>query len=118
MMRFITRMCWLTLLVITGVILAGFVTSNQGLISIRFWPTRAIMRAEIWVFVLATFGLGTITGATIFWFQTLSLKARLWSKAKQLSELEAQIEETEQELNDQRSSSHYGHQDERLLASK
>ena len=118
MMRFITRMCWLTLLVITGVILAGFVTSNQGLISIRFWPTRAIMRAEIWVFVLATFGLGTITGATIFWFQTLSLKARLWSKAQQLSELEAHIAETEQQFNEQRSSGNYGHQAQRLLASK
>ena len=118
MMRLITRMCWLTLLVITGVILAGFVTSNQGLISIRFWPTHVILRAEIWVFVLAAFGLGTITGATIFWFQTLSLKARLWSKAKQLSELEAHIEETEQQLNDQRSSGHYGHQAQRLLASK
>ena len=118
MMRFITRMCWLTLLVITGVILAGFVTSNQDLISIRFWPTHAIFRAEIWVFVLATFGLGTITGATIFWFQTLSLKARLWSKAKQLSELEAHIEETEQQLSDKRSSGHYGHQAQRLLASK
>ncbi len=118
MMRLISRMCWLTLLVITSVILAGFVTSNQGLISIRLWPTHAIMRAEIWVFVLATYGLGTITGATIFWFQTLSLKARLWSKAKQLSELEAHIEETEQELNYQRSSSHYGQQAQRLLASK
>ena len=118
MMRLITRMCWLTLLVITGVILAGFVISNQGLISIRIWPTHGILRAEIWVFVLATFGLGTITGATIFWFQTLSLKARLWSKAKQLSELEAHIEEKEQQLNDQRSSGHYGHQAQRLLASK
>lgn len=118
MMRLIIRMCWLTLLVITGVILAGFVTSNQGLISIRFWPTHAILRAEIWVFVLATFGLGTITGATIFWFQTLSLKARLWSKAKQLSELEAYIEETEQQLNGQLSSDHYGHRPQKLLASK
>ena len=117
-MRLIIRMCWLTLLVITGVILAGFVTSNQDLISIRFWPTHAIMRAEIWVFVLATFGLGTITGATIFWLKTLSLKARLWSKAKQLSELEAHIEETEQQLDDQRSLDHYGHQAQRLLASK
>ena len=117
-MRLITRMCWLTLLVITGVILAGFVTSNQGLISIRFWPTHAIMRAEIWVFVLATFGLGTITGATIFWFQTLSLKARLWSKAKQLSELEAHIEETEQQLNDQLLSGHFGHQAQKLFVSK
>ena len=117
-MRLIIRMCWLTLLVITGVMLAGFVTSNQDLISIRFWPTHAIMRAEIWVFVLATFGLGTITGATIFWFQTLSLKARLWSKAKQLSELEAHIEETEQQLNDQRSSGHHGHKAQRLLANK
>ena len=118
MMRLITRMCWLTLLVITGVILAGFVTSNQDLISIRFWPTYAILRAEIWVFMLATFGLGTITGATIFWFQTLSLKARLWSKAKQLSELEAHIEETEQQLNGQISSGHYAHQPKRFLASK
>ena len=109
-MRLITRMCWLTLLIITCVILAGFVTSNQGLISIRFWPTHAIIRAEIWVFVLATFGLGTITGATIFWFQTLSLKARLRSKTKQLSELEALIEEREQQLNDQRASGHSGHQ--------
>ena len=118
MMRLITRMCWLTLLVITGVILAGFVTSNQDLISIRFWPTRAILRAEIWVFMLATFGLGTITGATIFWLQTLSLKARLWSKAKQLSELEAHIEETEQQLNDRRTSGLYGHKAQSLLASK
>ena len=118
MMRLITRMCSLTLLVITGVIMAGFVTSNQGLISIRFWPTHTILRAEIWVFVLATFGLGTITGATIFWFQTLSLKARLWSKAKKLSELEAQIEETEQQLNDQHLSGHFGHQAQKLLASK
>ena len=117
-MRLITRMCWLTLLVITGFILTGFVTSNQGLISIHFWPTHAILRAEIWVFMLATFGLGTITGAIIFWFQNLSLKARLWSKAKQLSELEAHIEETEQQLNNQRSSEHYGHQAQRLLASK
>ena len=117
-MSLITRMCWLTLLVITGVILAGFVTSNQDLISIRFWPTHAILRAEIWVFVLATFGLGTITGATIFWFQTLSLKARLWSKAKQVSELKAHIEEKEQQLDDQRSSGDYGHQAQRLLASK
>ncbi len=117
-MRLITRMCWLTLLVITGVILAGFVTSNQGLISIRFWPTHFIMRAEIWVFVLASFGLGAITGATIFWFQTLSLKVHLWSKAKQLSELEAHIQETEEQPNDQRSSDHYGQQPQRLLASK
>ena len=117
-MSLITRMCWLTLLVITGVILAGFVTSNQDLISIRFWPTHAILRAEIWVFMLATFGLGTITGATIFWLQTLSLKARLWSKAKKLSELEAQIEETEQQLNDQHLSGHFGHQAQKLLASK
>ena len=109
-MRFITRMCWLILLVITGVILAGFVTSNQGLISIRFWPTHAIMRAEIWIFLLATFGLGTITGATIFWFQNLSLKARLWSKAKRISDLEAQIEETEQQLDDKRLSGDYGKQ--------
>ena len=118
MMRLISRVCWLTLLVVTGVILAGFVTSNQGLISIRFWPTHAIMHAEIWFFSLATFGLGTITGATIFWFQILSLKARLWSKAKRLSELQAHIEETEQQLNDQHSSGHYGHQTQRLLAKK
>ena len=117
-MSLITRMCWLTLLVITGVILAGFVTSNQDLISIRFWPTHAILRAEIWVFMLATFGLGTITGATIFWLQTLSLKARLWSKAKQLSELEARIEETEKQLNDNRLSGDYSYEVQRVLASK
>ena len=117
-MSLITRTCWLTLLVITGVILAGFVTSNQALISIRFWPTHTILRAEIWVFVLATFGLGTITGATIFWLQTLSLKARLWSKAKQLSELETHIEETKQELNDKRLSGYYGRQNQNVLASK
>ena len=110
MMRFINRMCWLALLVITGVMMAGFVTSNQDLVSIRFWPTRAIIRAEIWVFVLATFGLGTITGAAIFWFQNLSLKARLWSKSKQISELEAQIVKTEQLVNDKRLSGSYGQQ--------
>ena len=109
-MRFIIRMSWLALLVITGIMLSGFVTSNQHLISIRLWPTRAFMQAEIWVFVLATFGLGTITGAAIFWFQNLSLKARLWSKAKRISELEAQIKETEQQLDDKSLSGNYGKQ--------
>ena len=106
-MRFVTRMCWLVLLVVTGVMLAGFVTSNHDLIFIRFWPAHTVVRAEIWVFALATFGLGTITGATIFWFQNLSLRARLWSKAKQISELETHIEKTEQLLNDKRISGDY-----------
>ena len=117
-MRFITRMSWLALLVITGITVAGFVTLNQDLILIRFWPTYAIMQTEIWLFALATFGLGTITGATIFWFQNLSLKARLWSKAIKISELEAHIEEKEQQLDDNRSSGSYGHQTQRVLDSK
>ena len=107
-MRFITRICWLALLVITGVMLSGFVTSNQALITIRFWPATIIVQAEIWIFVLSAFGLGMFTGAGFFWFQILALKARLWSKTKQLSELETRIEETEQQLNDKRLSGGYG----------
>ena len=108
MMRFITRFCWLALLVITSVTLAGFVTSNQGLIKVSFWPATMMVQAEIWIFVLSAFGLGMLTGAGVFWFQTLGLKARLWSKAKQISELEARVEETEQQLNDKRLSGGYG----------
>ena len=108
MMRFITRFCWLALLVTTGVMLAGFVTSNQGLITLSFWPVTIMVQAEIWIFVLSAFGLGMFTGASVFWFQSLGLKARLWSKAKQISELEARIEETEQQLDDKRLSGGYG----------
>ena len=108
MMRLTTRFCWLALLVTTGIMLAGFVTSNQGLITIRFWPATKVVQAEIWIFVLSAFGLGMITGAGIFWFQNLGLKARLWSKAKQISELEVRIEETEQQLDDKRLSGGYG----------
>ena len=108
MMRFITRICWLVLMAITGIILSGFVTSNQDLISIRLWPTQTIMQAEIWVFTLGTFILGAFTGATIIWFQSLSLKARLWSRTKQISELEARIEEAEHQLDEKRLSGNYG----------
>ena len=107
-MRFIIRICWLGLTVITGVILAGFVTSNQTPISVHFWPTQTLMQAEIWVFVLGTFVLGIIVGALIFWLQSLSLKARLWSKAKYITALEARIEETEQQLDDKYLSGGYG----------
>ena len=107
-MRFITRICWLGLMAITGIILSGFVTSNKELITIHLWPTQTIMQAEAWIFMLGTFILGIFTGATILWIQSLSLKARLWSKAKQLSELEARIEETEYQLDKKRSSSDYG----------
>jgi len=110
MMRFITRIFWLALLIITGVMLAGFVTSNQNLITIILWPGTIMLRAEIWVFVLSTFGLGIITGAGVFWFQSLGLKARLWSKTKQISNLEARIEETEKQLDDKRASSGYEQQ--------
>ena len=110
MMRFITRICWLTLLATTGVLLAGFVTSNQALITIRFWPATIMVQAEIWTFVLSAFGLGMLTGAGVFWFQSLGLKMLLWSKAKQISELEARIEETEEQLDDKRLSADYGHQ--------
>lgn len=99
-MRFINRICWLALLVISGVVLSGFVISNQVLIAVHFWPATIKVHAEIWVFVLSAFGLGIITGAAVFWFKSLGLKARLWSKAKYISELEARIDETEQQLDD------------------
>ena len=107
MMRLTTRFCWLALLVTTGIMLAGFVTSDQGLITIRFWPATKVVQAEIWIFVLVLWPW-LITGAGVFWFQNLGLKARLWSKAKQISELEARIEETEQQLDDKRLSGGYG----------
>ena len=110
MMRFITRIFWLALIIVTGVMLSGFVTSNQNLIAIILWPTTIMLRAEIWVFVLSAFGLGMITGAGIFWFQGLGLKARLWSKAKQISILQARIEETEKQLDDKHASGGYEQQ--------
>ena len=102
MMRFITRICWLMLLVITGMMVAGFVTSNQGLITIRFWPGAIMLQAEIWIFMLSGFGFGVATGAGVFWFQNLGLKARLWSKAKKISELEARIKEADKQFDDER----------------
>ena len=106
-MRFITRICWLMLLIITGIIVAGFVTSNQGLITLHFWPGTIMLRAEIWVFVLSGFGFGVTTGAGVFWFQNLGLKARLWSKGKKITELEARIKETEKQFDDERLSEGY-----------
>lgn len=117
-MRFTTRIFWLALLVVSGVMLAGFVTSNQSLTTIHLWPATVMIRGELWIFVLSAFGLGMIIGASVFWLQNLGLKARLWSKAKKISELEAHIEETEQQLHDKNFSDGYNLQVGKTLSSK
>jgi len=107
-MRFISRIAWVVFLVITVVFLAGFVTTNHTKIEILFWPLNTTATAEIWMFVLGAFGLGLIAGAIVFWFHSLSLRARLWSKDRRINELQARIEAAAQSDDDNTSPERYG----------
>ena len=108
MMRFISRLGWIALLSLTVVFLAGFVTTNNTQITVLFWPARLVAEGEVWMFVLGAFGAGTVAGALIFWLHCLSLRARLWSKARRIAELESQIEKSVQSEDDNLLPDRYG----------
>lgn len=108
MMRFISRLVWIALLIITVIFLAGFVIKNDAQLQVLFWPTQIVITGEVWMFVLGAFGLGTIAGALIFWLHSLSLKARLWSKTRRIAELETHIKTSEQTDDDNTLPERYG----------
>ena len=107
-MRFISRLGWIIFLIITIVFLAGFVTQNHTQIALQFWPSQVTVKGEAWMFVLGAFGLGMILGALIFWLHSLRLKAHLWSKTRQIAELQTRIAASEQSDDDNTPSERYG----------
>ena len=107
-MRFILRLSWIIFLVLTLVFLAGFVTANHTQTSLLLWPTQMTISGEVWMFVLGAFGLGVIVGASLFWLRSLSLRASLWSKTRQIAELESRIEAAAQSDNDNSLPDRYG----------
>ena len=107
-MRFISRLGWIVFLIITIVFLAGFVTQNHTQIVLQFWPSEVTVEGEAWMFVLGAFGLGMILGALIFWLHSLRLKAHLWSKTRQIAELQTRIAASEQSDDDNSLPERYG----------
>ena len=107
-MRFISRLGWIIFMIATIVSLAGFVTTNHATITLQFWPTPMSVHGEVWMFVLGAFGLGVVVGAVIFWLHSLSLKARLWSKTRQIADLEARLKASAQSEDDNTLPERYG----------
>ena len=107
-MRFIARMGWVVLLVLSVVFLAGFVVTNHEDIELLLWPFSITVTAEVWMFVLGAFALGLMAGALIFWLRGLSLRARLWTKERQINELQARLDRTEQSDDDNSIAEEYG----------
>ena len=99
-MRFLTRLVYFSIILLSCGLLAAFVTVNNTLTSLYLWPFNTQSTAEIWVFILGAFASGMLVGGLFIWTKLLSLRTRLWARDRQLAKLHASLEEAEKKSDD------------------
>ena len=99
-MRLLTRLIYICITLVTFGLIAAFVVVNNFPISIRLWPSDSIITAEIWVFILGAFAAGMLSGGVFIWAGLLGLRARLWSRDRQLAKLTAALEQAQKKPED------------------
>jgi uncharacterized membrane protein len=87
-MRFIGRLLWLIITVITVIFGMVFATSNNLAITLTLWPFETLLTMQVWLLVLSVFGAGVLIGGTFVWLSTLAIRARNWRLQKNVKKLE------------------------------
>ena len=99
-MRFLTRLVYFSIILLSCGLIAAFVAVNNTLASLHLWPFNTQIVAEIWVFILGAFASGMLVGGVFIWTKLLSLRTRLWARDRQLAKLHASLAETEKKSDD------------------
>ena len=99
-MRFLTRLVYFSIILLSCGLIAAFVAVNNTLASLYLWPFNTQITAEIWIFILGAFASGMLIGGLFIWTKLLSLRTRLWARDRQLAKLHARLAEAEKKSDD------------------
>ena len=99
-MRFLTRLVYFSIILLSCGLIAAFVAVNNTLASLYLWPFNTQITAEIWIFILGAFASGMLIGGLFIWTKLLSLRTRLWARDRQIAKLHASLEEAEKKSDD------------------
>lgn len=103
-MRILTRLYWLAILIAAFAVTAAFVSVNNELARLRFWPFEAALQAKIWVFILIAFAGGMLLGSGVMWLSSLKIKTKLWLCERQIKKLSTELEMMKSKADDKMSS--------------
>jgi uncharacterized integral membrane protein len=99
-MRFLTRLVYFSITLLSCGLIAAFVAVNNTLASLYLWPFNTQITAEIWIFILGALASGMLIGGLFIWTKMLSLRTRLWARDRQLAKLHARLAEAEKKSDD------------------
>ena len=99
-MRFLTRLVYFSIILLSCGLIAAFVAVNNTLASLYLWPFNTQITAEIWIFILGAFASGMLIGGLFIWTKLLSLRTRLWARDRQLAKLHESLAEAEKKSDD------------------
>lgn len=97
-MRFIGRLLWLIITVITVIFGMVFATSNNLAINLTLWPFESALSMPVWLLVLSVFGAGVLIGGTFVWLSTFAIRARNWRLQQNVKKLEKMANAAEANL--------------------
>ena len=97
-MRFIGRLLWLFITVITVASAMAFATSNEARVAVSLWPIDYMITAPLWLVTLGALGIGIVIGGVVVWVSFLTIRARNWRLRQNLDKMERRAIAAEEKL--------------------
>lgn len=70
--NFVTKLFWLSILIIFSLIIASLVGSNTQMTTLSFWPIPGQITIVFWLAILLAFSAGLIFGSLLIWLNSIS----------------------------------------------
>ena len=83
-MRFLGRLAWSIISLLTIVLAMLFATSNTQSVSLQLWPLNGNVTMPVWMMVLGATAIGALFGGGLVWLSLMAAKTRNWRLQRRL----------------------------------
>ena len=97
-MRFLGRLVWSIISLLTITIAMLFATSNTQIVSLQLWPFAGSLDLALWIIVLGALGTGAILGGGLVWLSVVAARASNWRLKRRLGKAETRTTRAEEQL--------------------
>ena len=97
-MRFLGRLVWSIISLLTITIAMLFATSNTQIVSLQLWPFAGSLDLALWIIVLGALGTGAILGGGLVWLSVVAARASNWRLKRRLGKAETRATRAEEQL--------------------
>ena len=70
--RFISKLFWLMIFILFGLLIATLVASNTQLTTLQLWPIQGELTVALWLPILLAFCAGLIIGGLLVWLKSIA----------------------------------------------